>query len=204
MLDRVLTYLTIVSALLLPLVASAWVRSYYTADRAVRAGNGWACVAGSMNGQVSLWVAPIAPDLRFFDYRRRQSFSGGTYQATFRRLQAKQRFWVLGFGAADADRFPLRGVTTTGRARGWVMPLWFPTLLCLILPFRLIVRQAQPYVPPERRPEDLTVEIDEPAVPRSKAAQGLSLGSALPMVPVGVRYAGRSTQRAWQRSRHGR
>ncbi|MGB7160247.1 MAG: hypothetical protein WBD40_19425 [Tepidisphaeraceae bacterium] len=141
--DTISTYLTLFSALLLPLVLLAWVRSYLVSDRVSRANDGWAIVAGCSNGELSFWAAPTEPHIRAYNYRSREATWGWNSRRTFQRLGAREKFSVLGFAYAQAEVMPWRGLPLTGRATAVVLPLWFLNLLAGIMPLRLLARNMQ-------------------------------------------------------------
>lgn len=141
--DTISTYLTLLSALLLPLVLLAWVRSYLVSDRVFRANDGWAVVAGCGNGELSFWAAPTLPHIHEYNYRSRESTWGWSSRRTFQRLRAREQFWLLGFGCAQGESMPWRGLPLTGKATAVVVPLWFVNLLAGIMPLRLLARNMQ-------------------------------------------------------------
>ena len=141
--DTISTYLTLVSALLLPLVLLAWVRSYMVSDRYYRAEDGLAVVAGCSNGELSLWTASTPPHIRERNFRSREATWGWTARRTFQRLEAREHFWVLGFGYATADVMPWRNLPVTSTASGLIVPLWFVNAIAAVMPLRLLARNTQ-------------------------------------------------------------
>ena len=141
--DTVRTYLTLFSALLLPLLLIAWGRSYMVNDRFYRADDGVAMVAGVANGEVALWAGPTIKDLDLSLYRSRQSNWGQSSRRTFQRIVGRNHVWFAGFGFARSEQIPWRDVPLTGRGFGVSAPLWFFALLVGALPCRLLARNMQ-------------------------------------------------------------
>jgi hypothetical protein len=141
--DTISTYLTLVSALILPVVLVLWVRSYLVSDRYYHAEDGLALVTGVSNGELSVWAAPTRRDVKMSNHRARQAAWGWSQRRTFERVAGRNHVWFAGFAYARADAMPWRNITLTGRATGVCIPLWFPTLLVGALPFRLIARNMQ-------------------------------------------------------------
>ncbi len=141
--DTISTYLTLLCALILPVLLVVWVRSYLVSDRFYRAEEGLAVVAGVSNGEVAVWAGPTLEHVRAREHRSRESAWGWNTRRIFQRVGAKERFWLLGFGYAESDVMPWRGVPLTGKAVAFVLPLWFPALLVIAMPLRLLARNTQ-------------------------------------------------------------
>jgi hypothetical protein len=141
--ESLTTYLTVLSAIVLPLLSVAWVRSYMVNDRYLRVGNGRAIVAGISNGELALWHAPAPPGVYMTDHRGRETVWGWSHQRSFQRF-SRDHVWFAGFGYGEGERLPWRtNVTTTGPTRGICLPIWLPALLFGFLPMRLIARNMQ-------------------------------------------------------------
>jgi len=141
--DTVSTYLTLFSALLLPLLLLVWGRSYMVNDRYYRANDGVAVVAGVANGEVALWGGPTLKDLDLHLYRSRQATWGQSSRRTFQRVTGRNHVWFAGFGFARSEQIPWRDVPLTGRGFGVSVPLWFFALIVGALPCRLLARNMQ-------------------------------------------------------------
>jgi hypothetical protein len=141
--ESLTTYLTVLSAIVLPLLMVVWARSYMMNDRYLRVGNGRAVVVGVSNGELALWHAPAPRELRMTDRRARETVWGWSHRRSFQRF-SRDHVWFAGFGYGEGDRLPWRSnVTTTGPARAICLPMWLPALLFGILPMRLIARNMQ-------------------------------------------------------------
>jgi len=141
--ESLTTYLTVLSAIVLPLLSVAWVRSYMVNDRYLRVGNGRAMVAGISNGELALWHAAAPPGDRMTDHRGRDTVWGWSHRRSFQRF-SRDHVWFAGFGYGEGERLPWRSnVTTTGPTRGICLPIWLPALLFAFLPMRLIARNMQ-------------------------------------------------------------
>jgi hypothetical protein len=141
--DTVSTYLTLFSALLLPLLLILWGRSYMVNDRIYRADDGIAMVAGVANGEVAVWAGPTSADLNLYQHRSRQASWGQSSRRTFQRFAPRDHMWFAGFGYARSQQIPWREVTLTGRGFAVCIPLWVPAILVGALPFRLLARNMQ-------------------------------------------------------------
>lgn len=141
--DTISTYLTLASAMILPVLLCAWARSYLVSDRIYHAEDGVAIVAGVSNGEMSMWAGPTLPHLDLFEHRSRQASWGASARRTFQRLAGRDHVWFAGFGYARSERFPWRDVPLTGQARGVSVPMWFLALIVGILPMRLLARNMQ-------------------------------------------------------------
>lgn len=141
--ETLATYLTLASALLLPLTMLLWARSYLVSDRLYRANAGWAVVAGCSNGELVVWAAPTLPELREYRHRSRETAWGWSNRNVFRRIGARETFWFLGFGHARGESLPWRGLALTGDAVAFVVPLWFINLVLGVMPARLLARNMQ-------------------------------------------------------------
>ena len=141
--DTLSTYLTLFSALLLPLLLIVWGRSYMVNDRYYRADDGVAVVAGVANGEVALWGGPTLQNLDLRLYRSRQATWGQTGRRTFQRVTGRNHVWFAGFGFARSEQIPWRDVPLTGRGFGVSVPLWFFALIVGALPCRLLARNMQ-------------------------------------------------------------
>jgi len=141
--DTLVTYGTLASALVLPITVLVWARSYMVSDRFLRVNEGWALVAGCNNGEVVLWAAPTHPHLRDYRHRSRDASWGWSNRQAFVRMRARETFWFLGFAHAEAYTVPWRDIPVTGKAMGFVVPLWFINLIAAILPLRLLSRNMQ-------------------------------------------------------------
>jgi hypothetical protein len=141
--DTISTYLTLVSALLLPLLLIVWARSYMVNDRIYHADKGVAMVAGIANGELAVWAGPTREDLELYQHRSRQSTWGQSSRRTFQRIAGRDHVWFAGFGYATAQQLPWRDVALTGRAFAVCVPLWFFAIVVGALPLRLLVRNMQ-------------------------------------------------------------
>lgn len=143
LIDTLSTYLTLASALVLPVLMCVWVRSYLVNDRIYHAENGRAVVAGVSNGEMALYAGPTHPSLQVSQHRARQANWGWSNRRTFQRIAGDDHVWFIGFGYAQSTQLPWRGATLTGPAVAVCVPLWFPTLLTSFLPLRLLARNMQ-------------------------------------------------------------
>lgn len=141
--DTITTYLTLASALILPVVMCAWVRSYLVSDRIYHAEDGLAIVTGVSNGELSVWAGPTRPDLNVYEHRTRQASWGWSARRTFQRIAGRDHLWFAGFGYAQSEYLPWRGLSLTGTATGVSVPLWFLALIVGVLPVRLLARNMQ-------------------------------------------------------------
>jgi hypothetical protein len=141
--DTISTYLTLASALVLPVVMLVWVRSYLVSDRIYHAEDGVAVVAGVVNGELAVWRGPTHADVNVHEHRSRQANWGWSHRRVFQRVAGRDHVWFLGFGYAESDQAPWRGMTLTGRAVGVCVPLWFLALVTGVLPMRLLARNMQ-------------------------------------------------------------
>lgn len=141
--DTISTYLTLASALILPILLIVWVRSYLVSERLYRAEDGLAWVVGVTNGEVAVWAGPTDPTVTAHQRRSRQATWGWTHRRTFQRMAGTNHLWFLGFAYGQSERFPWRGMTLTGPATGVCMPLWFFTLIVAVMPCRLLARNMQ-------------------------------------------------------------
>lgn len=141
--DTISTYLTLASALILPVLMCVWVRSYLVSDRIYHADNGRALVAGVTNGEVALWTGPTDVNLKEYRHRARQASWSWGHRRTFQRVAGRDHMWFIGFGYAESERLPWRGVTLTGKALGVSVPMWFLVLITGVMPLRLLARNMQ-------------------------------------------------------------
>jgi hypothetical protein len=141
--DTISTYLTLASALILPVVMCAWVRSYMVSERIYHAEDGRAYVAGMSNGELSLWSGPTDPRFEAHDYRSRQAMWGWSQRRTFQRIAGRDHLWFLGFGYAESEQIPWRTLPLTGRGFGVCVPIWFLAILFGVMPVRLLARNMQ-------------------------------------------------------------
>jgi hypothetical protein len=141
--ETLTTYLTMLSALVLPLLMVVWARSYMVNDRYLRVANGHALMLGISNGEMTLWHAPAARETRVSDHRARETSWGWSHRRSFQRFFG-DHIWFAGFAYAKGARIPWRSsIATTGPTRAICVPLWFPALLFGVLPMRLIARNMQ-------------------------------------------------------------
>ena len=141
--DTISTYLTLASALILPVLLCAWARSYLVSDRLYHAEDGVAMVTGLSNGEVSLWTGPTQSHLKVFEHRSRQASWGWSARRTFQRYAGRDHVWFAGFGYARSEQIPWRGLALTGRGRGVSVPMWFLAMLFGAMPLRLLARNMQ-------------------------------------------------------------
>ena len=141
--DTISTYLTLASALILPVLLCAWARSYLVSDRFYKAEDGLAVVTGLNNGELWFWAGPTQPHVKSSDHRSRQSSWGWSTRRIFQRFAGRDHVWFAGFGYARSDQFPWRGMTLTGKATGVSIPLWFLAIVFGTMPFRLLARNMQ-------------------------------------------------------------
>ncbi len=141
--DTISTYLTLVSALLLPLLMCVWIRSYFVSERIYHAEDGLAVVASAANGELLVWAGPTFPEVNLYHHRTRQASWGWPTRRTFQRIAGRDHVWFAGFGYAHSDQFPWRSITLTGKARGAAIPMWFLALIVGVMPFRLLARNMQ-------------------------------------------------------------
>lgn len=143
MTQKILTYLTILSAIVLPVVGSLWLRSYTVNDRLTRARNGHVFVASAASGELSLWFGQTDPSFIVYEHRKREVMQVSRANRIFERFASEVHFDVVGFAYAHLDRVPSRSVLSTGPARGFIVPLWSVALLAVLLPLRLLFRNTQ-------------------------------------------------------------
>ena len=143
LLQKTLTYLTIVSAIALPVVSVLWMRSYSVSDRVARAQDGRLTVLGSTNGEFTLWVSPTTPNQSFFEHRKRESMQGLRANRIFTRVDSEVHFDTLGFAYGDLAYLPSRGIPSTGPSKVLIVPMWAVALLLALLPARLLLRNTQ-------------------------------------------------------------
>lgn len=141
--DTISTYLTLASALILPVLLCAWVRSYMVSDRIYHADDGLAIVTGMSNGELSMWAGPTQPHLDLYNHRARQASWGWSSRRTFQRYGGRDHVWFAGFGYARSEQMPWRGLPLTGRATGVSIPMWFLALIVGVMPCRLLARNMQ-------------------------------------------------------------
>lgn len=141
--QNILTYLTILSTIVLPVVLVLWVRSYTVDDILLRQGNGTASVLRSANGELSFWIARTDPSFRYFEHRKREPRHGATANRIFARIPGNVWFDSAGFAFAELDYLPGRGLMATGDAVGGIIPIWFFALISVVLPVRLLLRNTQ-------------------------------------------------------------
>ncbi|HEV2296342.1 MAG TPA: hypothetical protein VGR35_21040 [Tepidisphaeraceae bacterium] len=141
--DTISTYLTLASALVLPVLMCVWVRSYLVSDRIYYAEDGRAIVAGLTNGELTLWTGATHPSFQRYEHRSRQANWGWSHRRTFQRVAGGDYVWFIGFAYAEAEVLPWRGAALTGRAIGVCMPIWFLVLIFGFMPFRLLARNMQ-------------------------------------------------------------
>jgi hypothetical protein len=141
-LQKTLTYLTIVSAILLPAVGALWLRSYSINDRITRVDNGSVWIASTMNGQAVIWHGSTYADITLRDHRKREVTEGMRPGYYFRDAGAI-RFNVLGLIYGQVDQLPSRMLDSTGPAKGVIIPLWMAAVVFSILPGVLLVRNTQ-------------------------------------------------------------
>ena len=141
--DTVSTYLTLLSALILPVLLILWGRSYLVSDRIYHAEDGVAMVAGVASGELAVWAGPTSEKLDLFQHRSRQATWGQSSRRAFQRYAGRDHVWFAGFGYATPRQLPWRDVALTGQGIAFCMPLWFPALVVGALPFRLLARNMQ-------------------------------------------------------------
>jgi hypothetical protein len=141
--DTISTYLTLASALILPVLMCVWVRSYLVSERIYRAHDGLALVAGVTNGEMSVWAGPTQPHLDLYERRPRQASWGWSTRRTFQRVAGRDHVWFFGFGYARTEQIPWPRIPLTGKATGVSIPMWFLALIVGALPFRLLARNMQ-------------------------------------------------------------
>jgi hypothetical protein len=156
-----LTYLTILSTAILPVVAVLWVRSYTVSDRLTRARNGHALVCWAMNGEITAWWGPTNPAVATFEHRKRESFGGLRTNRIFERIPATVHFDKFGFALAHLERIPARIVNSTGPAVGFILPIWSIALVFGILPMRLVIRNTQSSAEWTRQREEEARQAEE-------------------------------------------
>jgi hypothetical protein len=156
-----LTYLTILSTVVFPVVAVLWVRSYTVSDRLTRVRNGHAIVCWAMNGEITAWLGPTNPALATFEHRKRESFGGLRTNRIFERIPATVHFDKLGFAVAHLERIPTRSVNSTGPAVGFILPIWSIALVFGILPMRLVIRNTQTSAEWTRQREEEAKQAEE-------------------------------------------
>lgn len=142
-LQKALTYLTIVSAILLPAVGALWLRTYSINDRILRIADGSVWIMSSMNGEAVIWHGSTYGDITLRDHRKREITEGMRPSSFFGREGSVVHVNVLGFVVGQMDRLPSRAIDSTGPATGVVIPLWMAAVLFSILPAVLLVRNTQ-------------------------------------------------------------
>jgi hypothetical protein len=141
--DTISTYLTLLSALILPVLLILWGRSYLVSDRIYHAEGGVAMVAGMSSGEVAVWAGPTSDKLDLFQHRSRQASWGQSSRRAFQRFAGREHVWFAGFGYAKPRQIPWRDVSLTGKGVAFCVPLWFLALIVGALPFRLLARNMQ-------------------------------------------------------------
>ena len=141
--DTISTYLTLLSALILPVLLILWGRSYLVSDRIYHAEDGVAMVARMESGELAVWAGPTSEKLDLYQYRPRQASWGQSSRRAFQRYAGRDHVWFAGFGYATPRQIPWRDVPLTGRAVAVCVPLWFLALIVGALPFRLLARNMQ-------------------------------------------------------------
>ena len=139
---RLLTYLTVLSTLALPMVAVMWGRSYVYNDTVYRVTPARGLILDSIRGEVSLWVSG---GVSSGERRGRESFSadeGITAWQLLRRQRTFDEIWFAGFGFARTIVLPGGVGRTTGPVSCYVVPYWFLTLACGLLPVTLVLRHV--------------------------------------------------------------
>ena len=133
------TYLTIVSAIVFPLVILLWVRSYLYNDTVFRIGGSTAIMADSIRGEVAVWAGPIRPRENVVYQRETVESDYGLRTSDLLRLVPTSRHvGAFGFDYAEMDDPPLGWRNATGTVRCVSVPLWFLALLTGILPARCV------------------------------------------------------------------
>jgi hypothetical protein len=181
--ETLATYLTVLSALVLPLLMVVWARSYMVNDRYLRVAHGHALMLGVSNGEVTLWHAPAAPETQVSDHRARETSWGWSYRRSFQRF-FNDHIWFAGFAYAQGARMPWRSnIVTTGTTRAICFPLWLPALLFGILPMRLIARNMQSsadFLAQRAATEALENESREAAAAAAASPSSRTLPSPIP------------------------
>ena len=141
--QRLVAYLTFLCALLLPLAAVTWGRSYVYNDTVYGVANGYALVIDTIGGELSVWFGPVDP--RAGERRGRDSFpadEGITAQDLLRREPGIFQLWLVGFGYAETPALPsgLGAARRGAVVRAVVVPWWFVAVLVALLPGRVLVR----------------------------------------------------------------
>ena len=139
--QRWLTYLTVVFTLLSPVFGVVWARSYLYDQTFYRIGNGRALVLSCIRGELAMWSGP-ARGSGAVRYAHESSDAG--FAMTAREIMARDEsaasYWAAGFGYARTYALSPPG---RGPVRCVAVPLWFPTLLALAFPLRVLLRNVQ-------------------------------------------------------------
>ena len=138
-------YLSLCSALLLPLLAVVWGRSHLDNDTIFRTGNGRAMALDCIRGELSFWVEPstYAGPTRY----DRQSVDAGygmTAAELFAQRPPDRAWWFLGFGYAQTQWRPAEiSDAASGTIRCVVVPIWGLMLAAGVLPSVRLARKMQ-------------------------------------------------------------
>lgn len=139
--QRLLTYLTVVFTLLLPVVGALWARSYLHSETFYRVGHGGAIMLNCVQGELALWFGPARDPgpIRYGHESSEDAYSMTASEALAFDRTAQQH-WAGGFGYAVSFGLMPREY---GAVRVVIVPLWALTLIAAAFPLRILLRHVK-------------------------------------------------------------
>lgn len=183
--EGIRTYLTVFSALVLPLLLVVWVRSYMVSDRYLHSNDGKVFVTSVTNGEIAVWTGPTATRQTVNEHRSRGAVLGWSTRRIFQRFASDNYVWLLGFGYGRSEQIPWRGLELTGSVAGVCIPMWFLGLLFGALPMRLLARNMQSSEEfLAQRAAEAEAAAERSATTNSSTAPAVSFTSSFSAIPA--------------------